>query len=174
MNKKLNDEIFKENLRQKKLKELELMREKVADKKMVDQIIEKERQMALLEEQEKERHKQETINYLKNFKNRSNELKMNQDYLDKLLQEEQEKQWRKQQSQWDKEEKARINLLYDVYGNRAKAVEFKQKQRQEELRQKELEKMKLTSDIQSFKTKEREKELDEILVTIYKGIFDFF
>lgn len=165
MNKQLNSQIFHDNLVQRKMKEDAIAKEKAADKQMIDSLVERERMLAQLEADAKERYKQETRDFLKNYKNRTNELAHDQDYLDKLLEEERNKQWKKRQDQWDKEEKARVNLLYDVYGNRADALKYKANQRDQLLQAKEMEKMKLTSTINQFQTEQRQKELNEILVS---------
>ena len=52
--------------------------------------------------------------------------------MDKLAQEEADKQYRKEMEQWMKEEQARINLLKSVYADRAKAVMEKKYIRDEE------------------------------------------
>lgn len=171
MNKTLNNEIFRENLIRKKMKEEELQREKEVDKRMIDDIVERERQIAMAEAAEKERHKQETIEYLKNFKNRSDEVKLNQDHLDKLLEEEREKQWKKQKDQWEKEEKARINLLYDVYNDRAKAIGHKQRLKEEEERRKAYERSQVTHEIQKHNEDVKRQDLEEMLVNKKKIIF---
>ena len=165
MNKELNQQIFMDNLHQKKLKEAELAREKEADKRMVDQIVERERLLGILEAQEKERHKKETRDYLKNFKNRSNELQTDQDYLDKLLEEEKEKQWKKQKDQWDREERARVNLLHDVYNDRARALEHKKALREEDARQKMLERQEVQGRLNAYNKQVTKDKLNETLVS---------
>lgn len=172
MNKTLNNEIYRENLIRKRLKEEDLKNERIEDKQMIDDIVERERQIALAEAAEKERHKQETRDYLKNFKNRSNELKLNQDLLDKLLEEERNKQWKKRQDQWDKEEKARVNLLYDVYGDRARAIELRKREEEEEARRKEAERQEVTMEIKEYDQKVKRDELEEMLVSFF--FYNFF
>lgn len=112
----------------------------------------------------RERYKEETKNYLLNFKNRSNELKLNQDHIDKLLQEEMERQAKKRQDVWDKEQQARINLMTDVYANRAEAVGYKKNLQDEELRRKEREKQQVTEELDVLKRQDKKSELEEYLV----------
>lgn len=99
-----------------------------------------------------------------NFKNRSNELKLNQDHIDKLLHDEMERQWKKRQDQWDKETNARINLMTDVYHNRADAVQYKKDVLTEELRRKEREKQQVTEELDLLKKQDTRAELEEYLV----------
>lgn len=112
----------------------------------------------------REIYKEETKNFLLNFKNRSNELKLNQDHIDKLLNDEMERQWKKRQDQWDKEMNARINLMTDVYHNRADAVHYKKETAAEELRRKEREKQQVTEELEQIKKQDTRAELEEYLV----------
>lgn len=112
----------------------------------------------------RDRYREETKNFLLNFKNRSNELKLNQDHIDKLLKDEMERQWKKRQDQWDKEANARVNLMTDVYANRSDAIAYKRRLEEEELRRKELEKVQVTAELDTIKKQDVRTELDEYLV----------
>lgn len=90
---------------------------------------------------------------------------MDQDYLDKLLAQERDKQWQKRQNVWDKEEKARVDLMYDVYGNRANALAYLKQQQLEEQRAKELEKQTVTQQINQYQQEVKRADLEEILVS---------
>ena len=142
-------------------------KERLQDKKMVSDIVTREKMIGEIEAQQREKQKQDTRDFLKNFKNRSNELALNQDHIDKLLKQEMDRQWGKRQDQWDKDENARVNLLYDVYGNRAEAVQLKRTLAEQEALDKELEKRKLNQDVNEFTSIEKRKDLEEILVTIF-------
>jgi len=54
-----------------------------------------------------------------------------------LLKEENEKQQKKMQEKWDREENARIELLKDVYKNREEALYYKKDLECQEQSQKE-------------------------------------
>lgn len=99
-----------------------------------------------------------------NFKNRSNELKLNQDHIDKLLKDEMERQWKKRQDQWDKETQARINLMTDVYHNRGDAVQYHRDLEAEERRRKDQEKQQVTAELEQLKKQDQRSELEEYLV----------
>lgn len=163
---RLNAQIFRENKKYRDIKDEELLREKVKDKQMVEDILQREKMLDQLEIESKNRYKQETKDYLKNFKNRSDELKLDQDHLDKLLKEERDKQWQKRQDQWDKERNAQVKLIHEVYDDRARALYYKKDQEQEALRLKNLEREALTQSVNQYKTTETEKGLQEILVKI--------
>ena len=47
--------------------------------------------------------------------------------IDKLVAEENAKQWENREKQWDREDQARINLLKNVYANREQDIELKKK-----------------------------------------------
>jgi hypothetical protein len=101
---------------------------------------------------------------LLNFKNRSNELKLNQDHIDQLLNDEMERQWKKRQDQWDKDTQGRVNLMTDVYENRADAVHYKRDIEAEERRRKEREKQQVTEELDQLKKQDNRSELEEYLV----------
>lgn len=159
--------MHQENIMYKKLKEEQDRLQKEKDKEMVAEIVRREMMLDQLDAEKAARYREETKAFLLNFKNRANELKLDQDYLDRLLKEEQDRQYAKQKAQWDKDEQARINLLYDVYGDRAKAIEHKKKMREEELRLKLIEKQQVTEDILKHKVQERQDLLNETLVKFF-------
>lgn len=45
--------------------------------------------------------------------------------IDKLVAEENAKQWEAREKQWDREDQARVNLLKNVYANREQDIELK-------------------------------------------------
>jgi len=163
--KRINGQIFQENLEYRKMKEVELENERKNDKEMINEVVNREQMLAKLEADAKEQYKIETKNFLSNFKNRSDELKVNQDLLDRLLKEETDRQWAKRQAQWDKEEEARVKLLYNVYGDRANVIERRKQESLEEKAAKERERQLLHEEVARYENEEKRKELEEILVT---------
>ena len=121
-NQVVNKEIFQMNMEQRAKKEEEVAKEKVSDKEWIKSIIQKEERQDQIEKDLKEKAKQETRNFLLNFKNRSNELNVYEEELERLIHEEAEKQWAHRQAQWKKEQDARIKLMYEVYDNRAQEI----------------------------------------------------
>ena len=51
--------------------------------------------------------------------------------IEELTRLESEKQWKMREDKWRKEDQARINLLTNVYHNRANHIEMKKKVKQE-------------------------------------------
>ena len=75
-----------------------------------------------------------------------------------------ERQWKKRQDKWDKEANARVNLMTDVYSNRADAVGYRKNQEADELRRKDLEKQQVTVELDTIKKQDARSELEEFLV----------
>ena len=66
-----------------------------------------------------------------------------------MIEEERLRREKRQQEEWDKREKARIDLLYQVFDDRARKVQEHQAERDEEKRQREAAKMEEQRDLQS-------------------------
>jgi hypothetical protein len=91
---------------------------------------------------------------------------LNQDHLDLLLAEENDKQQAKMQEKWDREEAARIDLMRDVYKNREEALYFKKAIEVADLGEKDSEKVTVRAQVAEFSEAEKRKELEEIMVTL--------
>jgi len=161
MNKQLNNELFDHNIAQRAIKDEITRKEKETDKQMVDNIVNREIMLDHLEAEYKERQKRETREFLLNFKNRTNELHTQEAELERLIKEEMDQQYRKQQEQWKKEEDARIKLMYQVYDSRASDLQRKHDFVQEVKVEKEVEKNTVTKDILDYEDEIRRKKEEE-------------
>jgi len=161
MNKQLNQELFDHNIAQRAIKDSTTNAEKRADKQMVDNIVEREKMLDHLEREYKERQKKETRDFLLNFKNRTNEYNTQEAELQRLINEEMEKQHQRQKAVWDKEEAARIKLMHEVYDSRATDINRKQQFTVEEKVRKEVEKDVVTKDILDYEEELRRKKEEE-------------
>ena len=132
------------------------------DRKLLDAQLERERMLTELEEQQKEKYKRETREFLKQFQKRTDQLKIKEQLIDQLINEQIEMQWKKRQEVWKKEEKARIALLKDVYAHRYDAIEGKKKQREAERKEKEHEKALAKDRLEEFNAEERQYFVDEL------------
>lgn len=65
------------------------------------------------------------------FRNKGTELAAYERELDRLIEIERVKKEKKQQEDWEKREKARLNLLYQVYDDRERKVREHQKTKEE-------------------------------------------
>lgn len=117
---------------------------------MIQQIVERERMLEEIERREKERYKQETKQYLLNFKSRVNETKANQEELDRILKEEMEKQFQKRLREWKLEDQNRTELIYEIYRGREEALQYKKMMKDRELAEKEAVREELGMDQELF------------------------
>lgn len=68
--------------------------------------------------------------------------------IDKLVAEENAKQWEAREKQWDREDQARINLLKNVYANREQDIELKKKQKEEAKWMKQFERQNMEAEVE--------------------------
>ena len=89
---------------------------------MIERIVLKERQLAEYEKLMKEKEREEARRTLAGVRSKGQDMLAYQKELDRLIEIERMKKEKKQQEEWDKREKARINLLYQVYDDRNRKV----------------------------------------------------
>jgi trichoplein keratin filament-binding protein len=159
INRKLAEEVRVFNELQQMQKEEKKRVLEAEDKTMLEAQLERERMLAELEDQQKERYKRETREFLKQIKARTDEMKMNQKLIDQLIGEEIELQWKKRQEVWEREEKARVKLLKEVYAHRYDNIEEKKQRRVEERGVKEREK----DEMRQLAVKVREEEHQSLM-----------
>jgi len=160
-NKELNRELYEHNIAQRAIKDSLIYNEKMSDKQMIENNVNREKMLDQIEREYKERQKKETRDFLLNFKNRTNELHTQEAELQRLINEEMDRQHKKQQDQWKKEEDARIKLMYEVYDSRAVDLDRKKQLSVEEKIGKEVEKEKTTQDILDYENEIRRKKEEE-------------
>ena len=98
----------------------------------------------------KEKEREEARKVLAGFRNKNSELSAYERELDRLIEGERQKKEKKQQEDWEKREKARINLLYQVYDDRERKVREHQKTKEEELREKEQDKVEVEKRVREY------------------------
>ena len=163
LNLKMNKEIREQNMLYRNMKQTAEQNEKDADKIKVYEVMEKEKILDQLDQEKRDKYKADTRSFLDNFQNRGDEAKQNQDHLDMLLKQENDKQLLKMQEKWDREEHARIELMKDVYKNREDALYYKKNLENKELDEKEVEKLDVRKRVADFAEEEKRKELEEIM-----------
>ena len=109
--------------------------EKIKDKELVNSIVEKEKALDNLDKLEKERKIKEFHQNKKYLEYIMNQKKEAEAWMDKIAQDEADRDYKKKQEQWMKEEAKRIELLKQVYKEREKSVMFKKNLREEEKKQ---------------------------------------
>ena len=136
LNKKVNEDIEYYNELEKQKREYKEKLEKEQDKKMINDILRKERALDEIDRLEKLRKKDELMKNQNFLKYKMQLQKEEEEWMDKLADEERERQYQKEQEKWLKEQAARIELMKDVYRDRAEAV--MRKKNIEEQEKKEL------------------------------------
>merc|ERR1740121_2121592 len=105
--------------------------EKEFDKAFVEEVIERERKLAEIEEAEKVKANQKARAFTEALKIEMARKAESEEQLVRLQHEESERQWQKRYDKWEKEELARRKLMAEVYADRAEQLQHK-----EELREK--------------------------------------
>ena len=136
LNKKVNEDIKYYNQIEKQKKEYKDKIEKEQDKKMINDMLKKERALDEIDRLEKLRKKEEVLKNSEFLQYKMQLKKEEEAWMDKLAEEEREKQYQKEQEKWLKEQAARIELMKDVFRDRAEAV--MRKKNIEEQEKKEL------------------------------------
>ena len=106
--------------------------EKMKDKELIDSIVAKEKALDLIDKQEKERKVKEFYENKKYLEYVINQKKEAELWMDKIAQEESDKDYQKQMEDWKKQEAKRIQLLRDVYKGREDAIKYKKQQLENE------------------------------------------
>ena len=132
LNKKVNEDIeyYNQIEKQKKAKKEQL--EKEQDKKMINDILLKERALNEIDRLEKLKKKEEILKNREFLQYKMQLKKEEEEWMDKLAEEEREKQYQKEQEKWLKEQAARIELMKDVFKDRAEAIMRKKNIEEEE------------------------------------------
>ena len=130
--KEMNIQVYKDieffNKQEEEDRKKKLDIEKMKDKQLIDSIVAKEQALDLIDKQEKERKKKELYEnkkYLEYVMNRKKEAEL---WMDKIAQEEADKEYKKEMEEWKKQEDKRIQLLKDVYKGREDAIKYKKQQ----------------------------------------------
>jgi len=103
--------------------------EKDFDKAFVEEVIERERKLAEIEEAEKVKANQKARAFTEALKIEMARKAESEEQLVRLQHEESERQWQKRYDKWEKEELARRKLMEDVYADRAAQLEHKEELR---------------------------------------------
>ena len=138
------------------------MLEKEQDKKMINDILVKERALDEIDRLEKIKKKNEVLKNAEFLQYKMKLKKEEEAWMDKLAEEERERQYQKEQEQWLKEQAARIELMKDVYRDRAQAIMRKKNIEEEEKKELIKEREILDREIDNYNDqlyKLREEEL---------------
>ena len=114
-----NLELLRHNEAEKQLRDQQSTIERMRDKAMLQQALTREQLIERAEQEEKIKRRQEVIDLQKHYMQKSEDKRTEEALIEHLTQMESEKQWKMREDKWRKEEQARINLLKNVYDNRA-------------------------------------------------------
>ena len=132
----MNIQVYKDieffNKKEEEDRRQKLNFEKMKDKELIDSIVAKEKALDLIDKQEKERKVKEFYENKKYLEYVISQKKEAELWMDKIAQEESDKDYQKQMEDWKKQEAKRIQLLRDVYKGREDAIKYKKQQLENE------------------------------------------
>ena len=142
LNKKVNEDIEYYNQLEKQKREEKDKYEKEQDKKMISEILKRERALDEIDRMEKLKKKEDLLKNSEFLKYKMKQKKEEEEWMDKLADEERERQYEKEQKQWLKEQAARIELMKEVYKSRAEEImrkkNLEEKEKQELIKEREI------------------------------------
>ena len=132
MNKQVYLDIEKFNKKEEEERKKVIEFEKKKDKELVESIVEKEKALDLIDKKEKEKKIKEFEQNKKYLEYIMNQKKEAEIWMDKIAQDEADREYKKQQEEWMKEDAKRIQLLKDVYKGREEALKYQKKIKEDE------------------------------------------
>ena len=132
INKQVYLDIEKFNKKEEEERKKVIEFEKKKDKELVESIVEKEKALDLIDKKEKEKKIKEFEQNKKYLEYIMNQKKEAEIWMDKIAQEESNRKYQKEQQEWLKEDKKRIELLKDVYKGREEALRYQKRIREDE------------------------------------------
>lgn len=109
----------------------------------------------------RQQEKDEARRILQGMKNRNSEMEAYEKELDRLIEEERLRRERKADEDWEKKERARINLLHQVFDDREKKVKQHQSEKDEEKRQKEIDRIEVEKRLNAYQAEQERKRQEE-------------
>ena len=152
-NKAVNEDIKLFNEKEEEERNRKSKIEKEQDKQLINAIVEKEKALDEIDKEEKIKRKKEFYENKKYLEYVMNQKKEAELWMDKIAQQEADKEYEKEQRQWMKEEAARIELLKQVYQDRANAIMQKKNKSEEEKKQILKERQILDEQIRQYNAK---------------------
>lgn len=163
LNRERNLELIRHNEAEKYLREEQLKSEKDRDKEMLTKAINKEQEIERLEQEERLRRRREVIELQQFYLQKAEDKKAEEQLIEYLTWLESEKQWKLREDKWRKEDEARINLMKQVYEDRAKTIAAKKMMTDEEKWRLQYEKDIIASEIQRMQDEAEEKKTRDTL-----------
>lgn len=130
---------------------------------MLNKALTREQQIAQLEDQERLRRRQEVIDLQKFYLEKAEDKKAEEQLIEYLTWLESEKQWKLKEDKWRKEDQARINLMKQVYEDRAKTIGAKQMMANEDKWKIQHEKQIIDEEIMKTQAEQEEKKMRDTI-----------
>ena len=131
-NKKVYLEIDKFNKKEEDQRKRAAEIEKRKDKELIESIVAREKALDLIDKKEKERKIKEFKQNKKYLEFIMSQKKEAEIWMDKIAQDEADREYKKEQEKWRQEDQKRIDLLKDVYKCREQALIYKKKLKEDE------------------------------------------
>merc|ERR1712070_1291373 len=139
-----------------KLMQLELEE----DLKLLNTVLSKEKAEDERDREEAEHHKQEMKEYGEQVKQAMIKEASNEAELEKLRQDDQERQWRKREEQWAREKAARDHLMQEVIEERKRHIGRKEEKFEMQKEEEMLERERLIAEMERLATIEEQQAYD--------------
>ena len=124
--------------------------ERSRDKVLLEQALARERAVEEFETAERNARRREIVELQQHYNKVQSDKAAYERHIDELTQQENEKQWNARESQWRREDQARVNLLKNVYQNREADILLKQKLKEEAAWLKNNEKQLIESEVEAM------------------------
>lgn len=134
------------------------MSEKGRDKELLSKAINREQEIERIEMEERLRRRQEVVELQQFYLQKAEDKKAEEQLIEYLTWLESEKQWKLKEDKWRKEDQARVNLMKQVYEDRAKTIGAKQMTTEEEKWKLQYEKQLIEEEIQRMQAEAEEKK----------------
>eukprot|EP00818_Percolomonas_sp_WS_P002080 CAMPEP_0117451162 /NCGR_PEP_ID=MMETSP0759-20121206/8861_1 /TAXON_ID=63605 /ORGANISM="Percolomonas cosmopolitus, Strain WS" /LENGTH=485 /DNA_ID=CAMNT_0005243745 /DNA_START=145 /DNA_END=1602 /DNA_ORIENTATION=- len=144
---KLQEEVDRFNKRKQLIRQKEVEEERQLDLRMIQHVLEKEAQETAREREYKSELRRQAREYQALLLAQMQKEKEDESELERLRDEDAEKQYAKRQAQWDAEQRARDKLMQEVIEDRKRQNAYKLKKAQEDKTRAEAERAQLESAI---------------------------
>lgn len=131
---------------------------------MLNQALNREQQLQELEDAEKLARRNEVMELQQYLQQQKSDKAEYEKMIDQLVADENEKKWNERETQWQREDQARVNLLKNVYANRAADVELHKAQKDQALWHKDNERDRIQEEIARQTAAFEEKKLKDALM----------
>lgn len=163
LNRERNMELIRHNMAEKVLREEQLKSEKNRDRHMLSKAINREQEIERIEKEELLRRRNEVVELQQFYLQKAEDKKAEEQLIEYLTWIESEKQWKLKEDKWRKEDQARVNLMRQVYEDRAKTISAKSMMTDEDKWRLQYEKQLIDEEIQRIEAEAEDKRQRDTL-----------